>query len=199
MRPSVVTGFCTLVLGLLAGCAGTTVILMPDEDGKVGVVIVTTKDGARVIDQAYHKVTAGTGPAGLSQVTPLKESEVGKDYANLLRAQPAKPSSFMLYFFSGSSALTKESLAKIPQIIEKIKEQSPTEINVIGHTDTTGTHDGNQKLSLERAKVMEKLLKEKTSSANEINVKFFGSKDLLIATPPNVNEPRNRRVEILIL
>jgi outer membrane protein OmpA-like peptidoglycan-associated protein len=46
---------------------------------------------------------------------------------------------------------------------------------------------------------VEKLLKDRMTMPEPMSVKWFGSKDLLVPTPPNVNEPRNRRVEILVL
>lgn len=183
----------------LSGCSGTTLILMPDESGKVGAITVKTQGDFRVIDKAYHSVTAKKGSSRLSETQALSEAQVNQEYADLLKAQPAKPSSFMLYFVTGSSELVNESQAIIPQIIKRIKTQMPTEISIIGHTDTTGSDNINDKLSLERARAVEKILKDSIPSLDRVSVRFFGSKDLLLPTPPNVNEPRNRRVEIVIL
>jgi len=189
------------VVGLcLSGCHSvTTLILMPDESGKVGAITVKTPGDIRVIDKAYNFVTTKEGNSRLSETQALSEAQVRQEYADLLKAQPAKPSSFILYFISGSTNLVKESLAIIPQVIDQIKAQMPTEISIIGHTDTTGTDNINDKLSLERAKAVEKILKDSMPSLNVVSIQSFGSKDLLVPTPPNVDEPRNRRVEILIL
>jgi len=194
---SVVLAF---VVGLcLSGCSGTTLILMPDESGKVGAITVKTPGEFRVIDKAYYAVTAKEGSSRLSETQALSEAQVNQEYADLLKAQPAKPSTFMLYFVSGSSDLVKESQAMIPQVIERIKAKMPTEISIIGHTDTTGSDNSNDKLPLERARAIEKILKDSIPSLHEVDVLFFGSKDLLVPTPPNIHEPRNRRVEILVL
>ena len=188
------------VVGLcLSGCSGTTLILMPDESGKVGAITVKTQGDLRVIDKAYYSVSAKEGTSRLSETQALSEAQVNQEYADLLKAQPAKPSSFILYFVSGSSDLVKESKAKIPQVIDRIKAQMPTEISIIGHTDTTGSDNINDKLSLKRARAMEKILKDSIPSLDGVSVRSFGSKDLLVPTPPNVDEPRNRRVEIVIL
>lgn len=191
----------TLIAGLcLSGCnSGTTLILMPDEAGKVGAITVRTQGDLRIIDKAYQSVTAKESTFRLSKTNTLSEAQVNREYADLLKAQPAKPSSFNLYFVSGSTDLVAESQALIPQIIDRIKAQIPTEISIIGHTDTTGSDSVNDKLSLKRAKAVEKLLKGSVPSLNVVSVQSFGSKDLLVPTPPNVDEPRNRRVEILVL
>lgn len=190
-----------IVVGLcLSGCqSATTLILMPDESGKVGAITVKTLGDMRLINKAYNSVTTNEITSHLSETKSLSEAEVIEEYAALIKAQPAKPSSFILYFVSGSTNLVKESLAIIPQVIDQIKAQMPTEISIIGHTDTTGTDNINDKLSLERAKAVEKILKDKIPSLNIVSMQSFGSKDLLIPTLPNVDEPRNRRVEILIL
>jgi len=189
------------VVGLcLSGCqSATSVILMPDESGKVGAITVKTPGDVRLINKAYNSVTTKQGASSLSETQALSEAQVDQEYAALLKAQPAKPSSIILYFVSGSTNLAKESLALIPQVIDQIKAQIPTEISIIGHTDTTGTDNINDKLSFERAKAVEKILKDSMPTLNIVSIQSFGSKDLLVPTPPNVDEPRNRRVEILIL
>ena len=195
---TIVSSFCAFIF-LLAGCSATSVILMPDEDGKVGAVTVRTQEESKVIDKAYHSVTTKSMGSRLSAPAALSETQVNNEYANLLKAQPTHAVSFLVYFVNRSSQLTPASLAMIPQVIAKISERSPTEISVIGHADTTGSDKLNQRLSLDRAKAVELLLKGSMVGPNPISVKWFGSHDLLIATPPNVSEPRNRRVEIYIL
>ena len=194
---SVVLAF---VVGLcLSGCSGTTLILLPDESGNVGAITVRTQGDIRVIDKAFHSVIAREGTSSLSKTQPLSEAQVNQEYADLLKAQPTNPFSFILYFVTGSSDLVKDSLAIIPKVIDRIKAQMPTEISIIGHTDTTGYYSLNDKLSLKRARTIEKILKDSMPSLHEVNVFFFGSKNLLVPTPPNIHEPRNRRVEILVL
>ena len=189
-----------LVLGLcLTGCATeSTFILLPDENGKVGAITVRTAGEVRVIDKAYNAVVVREGTSRLAETQALSEAQVNQDYAALLKAQPGKPYNFILYFVTGSSELVEESRAMIPQLIERIKAQMPTEISIIGHTDTTGSENLNDRLSLKRAKAIEKLLKDGLPSLSEVYVQSFGSKDLFVPTPPNVHEPRNRRVEVVV-
>ena len=128
----------------------------------------------------------------------LTEAQVQQGYAKMLKAQPGKPLSFLLYFSAGAE-LTPESQAAIAQIVEKIRDRTPTEVFVIGHTDSTGTEEANTRLSRERATTVQKLLKSSMPMLDRITIQSFGSKDLLVPTGPNVNEPRNRRVEVVIL
>ena len=186
-------------LSLFGGDSGTTVVLMPDESGQIGAVTVSTADDSRVLDQAYNAVTAKEDTTRLGETQALTEAQVNKEYEKVLKAQPPKPSSFILYFVVGSSELTAESRAIVPQIVDRINAQVATEVRIIGHTDTTGSDEINDRLALERARVVEKLLKSSIPSFDRVSVNSYGSKDPLVPTAPNVDEPRNRRVEILIL
>lgn len=190
-----------LSLGLvLSGCATeTTWILMPDQSGKTGAITVKTDSDFQVIDQAYESAVLKSGSATLALSAPSSATQVSREYRRLLQAEPKQSTSFMLYFKSGSVELTPISQHKIPEVIDRIKSQSPTEITLIGHTDTTGTDEFNNRLSLRRAQVVEKLLKDGIPALDVINLQYFGAKKLLIPTAPNVEEQKNRVVEVMIL
>lgn len=188
-----------MIVLLLTACqSATTLILLPDANGKVGAITVKSNNEVRLIDKAYHSVSTNSFSDGLTETSVLNKAKVEQDYSALLKAEPAQATSFLLYFASGSTDLIKESIAMIPQILNKIKENTPTEISIIGHTDTTGSDVINNKLSRSRAIAVEKLLKEKMPTLSNVTIQSFGAKDLLVQTPPNVYELRNRRVEILI-
>ena len=189
-----------LIIGLLlSACqSATTLILLPDESGKVGAITVKTADDFRVIDQKYGSVTTKAFSTNLAEVKALSKTEIDQDYAELINAQPKRAISFLVYFSSGSTKLLDKSIAILPEIVAQIKESAPTEISIIGHTDTKGSDAVNNKLAKQRALAVKKLLKEKMPSLSNVTVQSYGSKDLLIKTLPNVSEQRNRRVEILI-
>ena len=69
---------------------------------------------------------------------------------------------------------------------------------VTGHTDTTGALLANDELSLKRAEVVTKLLVDSGAPAARIESVGRGKRELLIKTEDNVDEPQNRRVEILV-
>ena len=177
----------------------TTVVLLPDADGVVGAVVVKTGAGdSRLVDQAYHSVSIMKDSANLSESRQLDATQLNRTYAELLKAEPSHPVRFMLYFGVGAELLPA-SQAALAQVVSTIRERAPTEVSVIGHTDTTGTDDINAKLARDRAITIEKVLKGRMPSLDRITVRGFGSRDLLVPTGPNVTEPRNRRVEVVVL
>ena len=73
-----------------------------------------------------------------------------------------------------------------------------TRIEVNGYTDTSGTHQYNQGLSVRRAQAVQaELIKDGVPQA-AITIQGFGDTHLLVPTGPGVREPQNRRVEIVI-
>ena len=116
-----------------------------------------------------------------------------------LAASPIKPVSFLLYFQVGGAKLTAESEADIGKIAEELGKRPVPDISVIGHTDTAGDDEANEKLGLQRATAIAALISSGTKiEAGKISVESHGEKNLLVPTPDNTNEPRNRRVEVTV-
>jgi len=67
---------------------------------------------------------------------------------------------------------------------------------VIGHTDRVGNDQFNDKLSLQRAERVRGELVKLGISGSRIQVAGRGERELLVLTPDDVAEARNRRVEI---
>lgn len=194
-------GLVTLVLSLLLGaCASapaSRVTLMPDADGTVGRVTVASITDKQGLEQAYAQLSvAQDGRLSASQADP---ASFNASTAHLLRMLPPPPYSAILYFEAGTSELTPASAALLPEVAARIRERTPTAISVIGHTDTTGNDDINYRLGLERAREVDRLLHRDMTDLGPTSIKSFGSRDPLVPTGPQVNEPRNRRVEVHVL
>jgi OOP family OmpA-OmpF porin len=73
-----------------------------------------------------------------------------------------------------------------------------TRIEVNGYTDTSGTPQYNQGLSVRRARAVQAELVRDGVPQNAITIQGFGENNLLVPTGNGVREPQNRRVEIII-
>ena len=185
---------------LLPACAPTTtLILMPDESGKLGSITTRSSGEVRVLDKPYERVTTSRVPLLPPSVDRPTEAQVYRDYDPLIKAQSLPSLTFTVYFSRGSADLAENARALIPEIIRGIRARVPAAITIIGHTDTTGTDAINNRLSLERAQTVERVLREGVPYQDAVKMQSFGSRGLIVPTPPNVDEPRNRVVEILIL
>lgn len=185
---------------LLAGCASkdNLVVVLPESDGHVGAVVVH-KDGGDnlVLNHAYAAAGAGAGSHGMAPVEVTRQ-ETQQIFASALAAQPIPPKSYILYFISDSDDLTPDSEAQFAAIYAEIDKRKAAEIVVTGHTDTFGTVDYNDTLSLARANVVRKLLIAHGLPADSVTAVGRGKRQLLVPTADQVHEPRNRRVEITV-
>ena len=116
-----------------------------------------------------------------------------------MAASPARPVSFLLYFSVGGTRLNAESEGQVAKILAEIAARPAADISVIGHTDTTGSNEDNEKLSLDRARAVAELIgRSHRLATDKVAVEFHGKRNLLVATPDNTPEARNRRVEVTV-
>ena len=192
------TGLAALALLLLAGCARPArddlYVLLPGPDGKTGAVSVESGGKATVLDQPY--AAARIKEPGRVEAGAVTEAEARQAFGAALGAQPGRPVSFTLYFLEARDELTPESKQIVAAIPGEIAKRPAAEIVVIGHTDRVGTVPYNDALSLRRAERMRDELVKAGVPADRIRVEGRGEREPLVATPDEVPEPQNRRVEI---
>lgn len=102
-----------------------------------------------------------------------------------------------LNFASGSAQIPNNStelLAKIGSIIDNIK---PDEIQVQGHTDSTGSSSYNQQLSKKRANAVKKFLTANNYSY-DVQAVGYGQSKPLADNSTDKGRKMNRRVDIII-
>lgn len=174
------------------------VVLVADDDGKVGKVVVSNEGGEKNLEKANTAVEIKDVKTAPSAPREMDSKEIQSLFGDAIKAKPMEPEKFLFYFISGTTKLTKESEAHISSIVEAIKKRTTYEISVIGHTDTTGTDAYNMKLSAQRAQVVKDFLVSKGISEESITTSYHGKRDLLIPTADNVSEPKNRRVEVVV-
>lgn len=195
---------CCLVIVLLSGCAAqksvtqkSVIILLP-EDGKVsGEVTVVNAQGSQVLNRSWQSVEIA-GAQGLPGAVVQEETTVRGVFGGVMSAMPLQPAHFLLYYKQGGTELRPESQLLLPAIVKAIKERHPAHLIVVGHTDTMGTAEFNYQLGLRRATSLSELLASLGAAPAGIETSSRGNADLLVKTPDQTPEPRNRRVEVTI-
>ena len=188
-----------LTIALLAGCASppkpvSYVALLESPDGTTGKVVVKGGKGEQLIDKAkYGAPLDGSQPAA-----PVSDEKLKQDFGAAMAARPLLPERFLLYFESGGAVLTAESAALLPRIVESVTQRPGVDVSIIGHSDTVGKAETNAALALKRAQAIADLLKNKGLKAAALSVESHGEANLLVKTPDETPEPRNRRVEVSI-
>jgi outer membrane protein OmpA-like peptidoglycan-associated protein len=175
------------------------VALLPDpETNIVGHATVSSLQGGTVEltdPRATTRIVNGQLP---SAPFTLSEAEVQRLFGDALAARPLAPRHFLLYFESGSDQLTLESERLLPEILDFVKNRSVPDVTVTGHTDTTGSAESNIVLGLSRATLIRDRLVGVGLDQSLVSADSHGEADLLVATPDETPEPRNRRVEVSV-
>lgn len=103
---------------------------------------------------------------------------------------------YLVFFNWDSKDLGSGALNVLDAVAQEVAKNPPTQINIIGHADTSGPQDYNQKLAFTRANKVRDALVERGVNPNILMVDSRGENELLVETPDNVREPANRRVNI---
>ncbi|MFN4017024.1 MAG: OmpA family protein [Reyranella sp.] len=111
---------------------------------------------------------------------------------------PVQAQTFMVFFDWDRSNLTAQAVETVRQAAQAYKTRGSANIVATGHTDTSGSPQYNMALSLRRANSVKDQLVRDGVPATAITVNGRGEEGLLVQTGPNVREPQNRRVEIVV-
>ena len=111
---------------------------------------------------------------------------------------PAPARSYLVFFDWDKASLTGRARSIVKEAADNSTHVQLTRIEVNGYTDTSGQAKYNQGLSVRRAKAVAGELVRDGVPQDVIAIQGFGETHLLVATGPNVREPQNRRVEIII-
>jgi outer membrane protein OmpA-like peptidoglycan-associated protein len=175
------------------------IVVLPGADGHVGAITVEAAGTKMVLDKAFAGAKPGAG--GMTPVE-VNETEVNQVFGDALAARPVPPKSYTLYFLSGGTDLEPDSQATMDAMLADMAARKAAEVVITGHTDTVGGGADNDRLSLARAKAVAATLGEtfaaKGVKSDAIATAGRGERALLVETPDQTAEPKNRRVEITV-
>ncbi|WP_321365526.1 OmpA family protein [uncultured Desulfuromusa sp.] len=190
------------VLGLaiafsLVACSTSRIVLL-DSGKEASAIVVKTDQGELTLNEPNTYTELSSARAKPTEPKTINPQVMEKEYGALIDSTPKPPINFLLYFETGTTILTAQSKQHFPEIIAAIKERIPCEVNIIGHSDRTGSKEYNVQLSLQRAHYVNSWLIEQKLDISNIIVESYGEEAPLIPTADGVSEPKNRRVEVLI-
>jgi outer membrane protein OmpA-like peptidoglycan-associated protein len=183
---------------MLGGCAHSSLVLLPDDDGGQGSVAVLEAGGnpsAAVIGQGNSRTRLGD-PTPASQ--PLGKKGLKASEAALLTGLPPPPRSFTLYFDQGTTTPTIESAPVLDEIRTEIAARSGPAVEVTGHTDRVGSELDNDRLSVQRAEQILNWLVSRGFERSMMSAVGRGERELKVPTVDNIANAANRRVEIIV-
>ena len=104
----------------------------------------------------------------------------------------------MVFFDTNSTTLSQQSATTVTEAANVAKSMANARVAVTGFTDTDGSPAYNQQLSLRRADAVKNALVSNGIAPQAITVNGAGEAGLLIETPDQTKNEKNRRVQIVV-
>lgn len=174
---------------------------------------VTVLLGAAILAPAYGQAQSNpSADAIVKSLTPTEGLSTGGTRGIRIGNTPAGPTaptqaatkapavSLNIQFATGSAELTPSATRALDQLGQALG--NPTlaayHFRIEGHTDTVGSADLNKSLSERRAEAVVAYLTSKYQiDPARLQAVGMGENGLLVATPPQTPEARNRRVLVV--
>lgn len=186
--------FVVLLLASLTQPKSSIILL---DSNKTSSIIISNDSGEVVLDKPNTTIEIADEKS-LGEIKEISQESIDKRFGAILSIKNLKPKSYFLYFEVGTDELTSSSKQELPNVLEMIKEKSPCQIEIIGHTDTVGDKTLNAIISQERAEVIKKMFLSFGVDEANIRTNGYGESDLVVQTLDEVDEAKNRTVEIFI-
>lgn len=147
---------------------------------------------------AMNQLEAQVGPAPAG--APMDDSGMMQP-VEALDMQPDGPLApedavYLVFFNWDSSELGAAALNVLDAVKQEVEKNPPGSINIVGHADTSGSKEYNQRLSFRRATSVRDALVERGIAEATLKIDGKGEDELLVPTPDDIREPANRRANI---
>jgi outer membrane protein OmpA-like peptidoglycan-associated protein len=156
-----------------------------------------TRELTPTIGKSIDPTSRGMGPR------PMTQPASGQTAS---RPPPTEPrptaSDLTVLFATGSADLTEEGIAQLNELAHALTGNALASyrFRIEGYTDTVGGADFNLQLSKKRAEaVVSYLVTSGHVAPDRLEAVGFGKTHLLVSTPDQTPEQRNRRVRVLNL
>jgi peptidoglycan-associated lipoprotein len=185
------------LLDSVARCArgdGSYVVLLSNFDGTVGRILVQGRVAEHMLSQRNEAVLLdGTGQRFI-----VSDEQVRRDFGSAVAALPLLPEQFVIRFDLGRVEMTAESRQTLQRVVDSMRARQAPDVSVIGHTDSLGSAESNEALSLKRSQWVADQLRKLAPADMILAIEAHGEGNPAVPTPDETNEPRNRRVEITV-
>ena len=99
----------------------------------------------------------------------------------------------------GSYAIQPQFQSTLREVADTLKGYNQTYVDVLGHTDSTGSEASNQTLSVNRAQAVANYLKSRGVISARIGVRGYGETAPIASNDTEEGRAQNRRVEIKVV
>ena len=215
MKKTSISVFLCVVL-LLAGCAAPETQTKTQKGAVYGTAggaaagavigqVIGRDTKATLIGAAIGAAVGGLGGAGVGKMMDNQERDMRQALATSEAAAVTREGNLLAVTFKGdvtfdtNSTVVRPGLqSEINRVAGVLSQYPQTLVRVEGHTDSVGTNEYNQDLSVRRAMAVKNLLVQRGIADSRIDSVGYGE-TMPVATNENeTGRQRNRRVEIKI-
>ena len=189
-NPAMLAAIALLTTGMLVPATGSAQS-NPSTDQIIKSLMPTAPTGAT------RGIRIGPGPTAQPQSPQSPQSPTATP-----PREAAPAISLTVQFATGSADLTPEAIQTLDSLGKALSNQALSQyrFRIEGHTDTVGTRDYNKALSDRRAAtVVDYIANNFHVDRNRLEAIGMGEDGLMIPTPAQTPEPRNRRVQVVNL
>ncbi len=104
-----------------------------------------------------------------------------------------------ILFATGKADLSAASKTSLSQFAASLQANPDTDVQIVGHTDSTGSDAVNNPLSQQRADAVKSYLTSQSVSSARLTSEGHGSKEPVADNSTKAGQSQNRRVEVYIL
>ncbi|NPA30137.1 MAG: OmpA family protein [Epsilonproteobacteria bacterium] len=104
-----------------------------------------------------------------------------------------------LHFPFDSAVIPTDELTDVKKVAKFMQKHPQVTAELDGHTDSIGTEAYNMKLSIRRAKAVERALVKYGVSKDRLSVKGFGESRPIAPNDTEEGRAKNRRVEVILI
>jgi outer membrane protein OmpA-like peptidoglycan-associated protein len=140
----------------------------------------------------YYK-TMPQSLAGTDRCVSIEEGNITTGGAIQLLPVVA---TYTIYFDFDKSNIRADQAQVINKLVNELNTYAPTQVTVVGHTDTSGDDAYNKTLSSKRADTVSKALATRNIANFYLDEHAVGEENLAIPTPDGTRLEQNRRVVI---
>ncbi len=177
--------------GCTTGASNVTLLNDEGKDTSGAVAVLDAKSEAEIGQLTKANTEARLG--GRKLKTKAYKSGFWND---LLGRVPYGPQTYVLYFVEGGVTLDAGSEPMMAALRKAVTANS--EVQITGHTDTVGSSESNDALSVDRAREVRAELVKQGLPVESARVTGRGERELLVPTADGVSEAANRRVEVTL-
>ena len=178
--------------GLVIGAAGGAVV-----GGVIGKVSGSTAKGAIIGAAVGGAAGAIIGDQMDRQARELKQNVPGATVERVGEGIQVTFASGLLYDFD-SDAVKPTARANLQALAQSLDKYPGSDLLLLGHTDSVGTEDYNQRLSVRRADAAAEYLVGQGVDRSRIATGGLGEEEPIAPNEDAAGRARNRRVEVAI-